>query len=482
MTSLIPGKLTPPRFNPILNGYRDHDGNPYGGDYDRDGFNDLDTDGLTLTLKWQIGDLNLTSISDRSNVHRHYIEDSDASPVSFFNFFLNTGAEQTSQELRLDGDTDRLKWVAGLYYLKLDINDNNGAISDPFVGPATTPGAEAGLLNPYTRELESYSGFGHLEYQLSDQWTLIGGLRLIKDENDFKYKTSIYDFLDPIAHDFDAASNLANRFTLASYEGDRNDDEWSGRVQLNWTPNDDLLVYTSLNRGVRGGGFNAPIFPLTPPLDYNDATFSYEPEKLDAVEVGFKGTYFDGRARVNGATYYYDYKDYQAFYIVGIDTITFNTDATSKGAELELIASPIDGMDLLLGGAYNDIDVDLPSGDVPSVQSPKWMWNAMARYEWSALNGTLAVQSDWQYRSEHFFALTGAETVRENGYSIVNTSISYTDCNKQWTASAFVDNLLDEEYLVQTFDLSGPGVFDMTEQYYGRPRWWGVSLRYKWGA
>ncbi|MBK7168331.1 MAG: TonB-dependent receptor [Gammaproteobacteria bacterium] len=482
VTSLIPGKLTPPRFNPILNGYRDHDGNPYGGDYDRDGFNDLDTDGLTLTLKWQIGDLNLTSISDRSNVHRHYIEDSDASPVSFFNFFLNTGAEQTSQELRLDGDTDRLKWVAGLYYLKLDINDNNGAISDPFVGPATTPGAEAGLLNPYTRELESYSGFGHLEYQLSDQWTLIGGLRLIKDENDFKYKTSIYDFLDPIAHDFDAASNLANRFTLASYEGDRNDDEWSGRVQLNWTPNDDLLVYTSLNRGVRGGGFNAPIFPLTPPLDYNDATFSYEPEKLDAVEVGFKGTYFDGRARVNGATYYYDYKDYQAFYIVGIDTITFNTDATSKGAELELIASPIDGMDLLLGGAYNDIDVELPSGDVPSVQSPKWMWNAMARYEWSALNGTLAVQSDWQYRSEHFFALTGAETVRENGYSIVNTSISYTDCNKQWTASAFVDNLLDEEYLVQTFDLSGPGVFDMTEQYYGRPRWWGVSLRYKWGA
>ena len=482
VTSLISGKLTPPRFNPTLGGYRDHDGNPYGGDYDRDGFNDLDTDGLTLTLKWQIGDMNLTSITDRSNVHRHYIEDSDASPVSFFSFFLNTGAEQTSQELRLDGESDKLKWIAGLYYLKLDINDNNGAITDPFVGPATTPGAEAGLLNPYTRELESYSGFGQLEYALSDQWTLIGGLRLIKDENDFEYKTSIFEFLDPNAHDFDAASNLANRFTLATYEGNRDDDEWSGLVQLNWTPNDDLLVYTSLNRGVRGGGFNAPIFPLTPPLDYDDATFSYEPEKLDAFEVGFKGTYFDGRARINGATYYYDYKDYQAFYIVGIDTIVFNTDATSKGAELEVIASPIDGLDLLLGGAYNDIDVELPSGDVPSVQSPKWMWNAMARYEWSALNGTLAVQSDWQYRSEHFFALTGADTVRENGYSIVNTSISYTDCNKQWTASAFVDNVLDEEYLVQTFDLSGPGVFDMTEQYYGKPRWWGVSLRYNWGT
>ncbi len=209
---------------------------------------------------------------------------------------------------------------------------------------------------------------------------------------------------------------------------------------------------------------------------------SYDPEKLDAFEVGFKGTYFDGRARVNGAAYYYDYKDYQAFYIVGIDTITFNTDATSKGAELELDRSPIDGLDLLLGGAYNDIDVELPSGDVPSVQSPKWISTRWPAMNGPRLNGMSRYRATWRIAIEHFFALTGAETVRENGYSIVNTSISYTDCNSSGRPSAFVDNLLDEEYLVQTFDLSGPGVFDMTEQYYGRPRWWGVSLRYKWGA
>jgi len=34
---------------------------------------------------------------------------------------------------------------------------------------------------------------------------------------------------------------------------------------------------------------------------------------------------------------------------------------------------------------------------------------------------------------------------------------------------------------VQTFDLSTTDVFGMTEQYYGRPRWWGVSARYSWG-
>ena len=36
-----------------------------------------------------------------------------------------------------------------IYYLDLDMNDDNGAITDPFVGPAPTPGAEAGLFNPY---------------------------------------------------------------------------------------------------------------------------------------------------------------------------------------------------------------------------------------------------------------------------------------------------------------------------------------------
>ena len=42
--------------------------------------------------------------------------------------------------------------------------------------------------------------------------------------------------------------------------------------------------------------------------------------------------------------------------------------------------------------------------------------------------------------------------------------------------TGFVHNLGDVQHLVQTFDLSGPAVFGMVEQYYNRPRWWGISL------
>jgi iron complex outermembrane recepter protein len=481
VSSVISGELTPPVFNPVL-GYLDNDGDVYAGDYDDPGYNELETNGYSATLTWTFDNFTLTSITDYSTVKRKYIEDSDASPAPVFNFFLNTDAEQTSQEIRLSGDTDNFNWVTGVYYLGLDLDDSNGAITDPFVGPAPTPGAEAGLQNPYTSNLDSYSIFGEIDYALSEQLSMVLGVRYIEDEKDFEYSTNAVEFLDPEKRNWDAKSNVQQLAELASYKGNRNDGDWSGRAVLNYDVSDELMVYGSWNLGVRGGGYNAPIFPLSPPLDYNDATMTYDPEKLYAYEVGFKATLMDGLARLNGAAYYYDYQDYQAFFITGIDTITFNTDAESSGAELELQASPIEGMDILFGAAYNDIDVDLPNGDkVSSVVSPEWNLNAMVRYEWPMLGGYMAVQADSVYVDDVIFALTGLETVQQDGYVVTNLSVSYTTEDRKWLATAFVDNVADKEYKVQTFDLSGPDVFGMTEQYYGRPQWWGVSLQYSFG-
>lgn len=482
VSSIRPGELTPSEPNPVL-GYIDNDGDVYAGDYDDPGFNDLETEGYTATLKWNFDSFRMTSITDLSTVEREYIEDSDASPEAFFNFFLLTDAEQFSQELRFDGEADAFKWVAGLYYLKLDIDDSNGAITDPFVGPAPTPGAEAGLSNGYTSELESMSVFGQLDIPLSDNLTLIAGGRYIQDKKDFEFGVNVVEFLDPSSSPgFNDSNNTNLLAPLATYKGDSDDTEWSARLQLDYALSDDLLVYGGWNRGVKGGGFNAPIFPLSPPLGYDDETMSYDPEHLDAFEVGFKSTLADGQVQFNGAAYYYDYVDYQAFFIIGLDTITFNTDAESYGAEIEVQASPIDGLDVLFGAAYNSVEVEVGGQEVASVQSPEWNLNGLIRYEWPMFGGAMAVQGDAVYRSEHYFALTGAETVEEDGYVLGNASLNYTTDDGNWQASAFVKNITDEEYLVQTFDLSSTDVFGMTEQYYGRPRWWGISLKYSWGG
>ena len=482
VSSLLPGVLTPDLPNPVLDDYTDNTGDPYSGEYDDPGFNDLSTNGLTATFNWGFGDVNLTSITDFSTVERRYIEDSDASPLSFFNFFLTTDAEQLSQELRLDGARGEMTWVAGLYYLDLDINDTNGAITDPFIGPVPTPGAEGGLNNPYRSELQSLSAFGQVEFPISDSLRLVLGGRVINDDKDFDYTIEAVEFLEPDIRDWDADSNMNSLGVIANYTSNRSDTDFAGRVQLDWSVSDDTLVYFSLNRGVRGGGYNAPIFPLATGA-YDDATMSYDPETLDALEVGFKMTMMDGRARLNGAVYYYDYKDYQAFNIVGVDTLTFNADAESQGFELEYQVSPTENWDILLGAAYNDIEIDLGGGvKASTVQAPEWNLNGLIRYEWPMSAGRLALQGDVVYRTEHFFALTALPNQTEDGYTLANVSATYTSESEAWSLSAFVHNVTDEEYIVQTFDLSTTDLFGMTEQYYGRPRWWGVSFRYNWGG
>lgn len=364
--------------------------------------------------------------------------------------------------------------------MDLDINDTNGAITDPIFGPGPTPGAEAGLDNPYRSQLESLSVFGQLEFPIGESMELVVGGRVIRDEKKYDYASNVVEFTDGFGKDFHKPENINQLGPIATYSGDRTDTDWAARVALNWAVSDDLLTYVSWNRGVKGGGYNAPFFPLA--VDYTDEVMSYDPESLDAFEVGFKSTFADGKVRLNGAVYYYDYQDYQAFTLFGLDAITFNTDATSKGAELELQASPGDNWDIILGGAYNDIEVDVAPGVTSrSIQSPEWNLNGLVRYSIPLATGQLAFQVNGVYLSEHIFALSNLPNVTEDGYTVFDGSISWLSDSGKWVLTAFVTNFTDEEYLVQTFDLSTTDVFGLTEQYYGRPRWWGVSARYSWG-
>jgi iron complex outermembrane receptor protein len=124
--------------------------------------------------------------------------------------------------------------------------------------------------------------------------------------------------------------------------------------------------------------------------------------------------------------------------------------------------------------------VEAPAG--PTVKAPEWNLNALIRYEWPMFGGYIAAQGDIVYIDNHIFALHGQEPVQGDSYSVSNVSLTYTTENRNWEVSAFVENVTDEEYLVQTFDLSGPEFLGMTEQYYGRPQWWGVSMTYRFGG
>jgi iron complex outermembrane receptor protein len=98
------------------------------------------------------------------------------------------------------------------------------------------------------------------------------------------------------------------------------------------------------------------------------------------------------------------------------------------------------------------------------------------------MDGFMAVQLDATYLSEHYFQLKNAPVGLQDGYILSNARVSYTNAEDSWTVAVFVNNLADKEYRTMALDLSGTPAqagFGLTESYYGTPRWWGVSFKYK---
>lgn len=99
------------------------------------------------------------------------------------------------------------------------------------------------------------------------------------------------------------------------------------RVNFNWEPQDNILVYFGVTSGYRAGGWdmggpeNRALFDTDGAgtcvnggdesgCDFR-ALLQYANENLTSWEMGYKGTHLDGRLQVNMALYYYDYKNYQ---------------------------------------------------------------------------------------------------------------------------------------------------------------------------
>lgn len=485
------GQYTPGVLNEFLGNYEDTDNDVWAGDYDTRGHNISDTEGYTATVKWDVGNWKLTSITDYQTNFRDYIEDTDATPVRAYEYFQTNDAEQFSQELRAATQVGPVDFVAGIYYMDLQSKDSTGGIApllyiDPDNGifeedVMTDPTLANGDRTPSESSTKSASIFAQGEYAWKD-FTFIGGLRYIQEKRDF------ISAREDVHFDENATSGLDPRteviYTYSTFDpAERDFDMWSWRLQANWQPTDDLLTYISYNRGVKSGGFSQPPYDPQDPLLADPALLSYEPEELDAYEIGAKWDAIPGKLRINGAAYYYDYGNYQAYtaFPGSLGDATINAQAKNKGAEVEIQAAPIDGLTTQLGVGYADIKVTDVLGfegmTLTSVNSPEWNINGLIRYEFPVGSaGNLALQADAQYQSEHYFGLDVTPATTENGYTVANVSATWMPADANWKFGVSVENVFNEEYIVQTFDLSD--WIGMIEEYYGKPRW--VRAKLSW--
>ena len=191
----------------------------------------------------------------------------------------------------------------------------------------------------------SYGVFGEAYWEVAPSLRLTAGLRYTDDT---KETTPIPSQLLLGASMSGVPGLMSGGYVNRGYpEGKKVKQSWqavTGRFVADWKPDlaltDDTLIYASYSRGYKGGGMNPPRVDINPlVIQYLPLAESFEPEYLNAFELGTKNTLYDGRVRFNATAFYYDYQDYQVSQIVDRISLNENFDATIWGAEFEFSAN-----------------------------------------------------------------------------------------------------------------------------------------------
>lgn len=443
-------------------GYRDADGDPFTVSQDFTGYFESEVSELVARVDWTVDRFTFTSLTNYQDIKDSYGEDADVTPFDVYNYEQANDVNQVSEELRMSWETGRARNIIGVYYLDIDGEYGTRQTGDAFFGTGVGYPEGTAEIVAAKQKTETWAVFGQTDLDLSDRWSLTLGARYNSDSKDFRYESTDIYFLQ------------GGSF---SYSDSLSEDDFSGKVQLNYRPRDEWLLYAGVSRGIKAGGFNLPLFPIAA------SDFPFTGEVLTAYEVGLKASLTD-RVRLNASAYYYDYSDYQVYSFDGFATFLFNANAETYGAELELAASPINGLDIMLGVALLNADVkDVPptisaTGNETAALAPDVTFNGLVRYEWPAFGGSLSVQADYAWKDDYNFNLVFTPVIQEKSYGVANARLGYTSADRSWSAAIFVRNLTDTNYRDYAFDTTA--FFGSIENAPGTKRWVGGSISFRW--
>jgi iron complex outermembrane receptor protein len=336
--------------------------------------------------------------------------DCDASPLRLCALTYKSKFHAFNQDVRFDYDGGSFKAIVGAFYGKDSVTAANKPDFFNFLSDVTTAlGLPPSYFNPggafngtalsagslptgiratqnFKQERTSYAAYGEASYELTPTLKFTAGLRYTKDKNKFLDGLTTY-FDDTGTARLITVSNFtqggafapyflqdvrdeAGNVVIPSFQGlgiplpggltnKGSASRITGRAIVDWKPADDILVYGSYSRGYRSGTFNG--------LAYGSANQVYfvKPEQVDAFEVGFKSRFWDNRAQLNVAAFYYKYKGQQGQVVDASATANLiSLDGTLKGLEVEAILQPVDG--LTLSASFGLLDSKYKDGACPA--------------------------------------------------------------------------------------------------------------------
>ncbi|MDF0545892.1 TonB-dependent receptor [Sphingobium sp. H39-3-25] len=406
--------------------------------------------GGSLRISYDIGDHTLLSVTSYTKFDLHDSQDLDGtavnlnqavSPTAPAGGRVNYGefnAESKTQELRLISPaTGRFKYVAGLFFADTDLR--RVYFRGPTIGRANWDA---------TASNRNYALFGQATWEFVDATSLIGGVRVNREEIGYGYQ------------------NLLNQ---TRFSGKNADTAVTGKIGLEHHFTRDVMAFGFYARGYKGqsydltSSFNAAIAARQP----------IKPENSDDFELGIRSQFLDRRATLNLTLFNTSYDNFQAQEsepsLNGAFILSNVGSVRTRGAELE--AALRLGSQLTLGGGLSYVDARIRSferaqcyvgqtaaqGCVGGVQdlaggrlnnAPEWRGNLRADYTVPLpalpFDGFLSAAYSWQ--SKVNFSLSQDPVTEQAAYGIANVQLGLRARDDAWSVTLFVNNLFDKQY------------------------------------
>jgi iron complex outermembrane receptor protein len=458
-----------------------------------DGVNEqqLDQIGGNLRMRWDFGKVSLHSITGYESVDAFSRGDIDGGSVYTFppsapgqSLFPAESADglprhrQWSQEFRVESnDWGRFDWQAGLFWFDESIK------VDSFSYNSLAPGNPQNGYATQRQENTAWAVFASGDFEVSDRFTLRGGLRYTDDRKEFVAERVVGPFGPPIA-----PIKVSPDDTNLSWD-------LSGVFEAS----DNVNLYARVATGFRAPSVQGRLMFADASLPSNQLVTVADSETVLSYEAGVKATLWDNRLRLGFALYRYTVDDQQLTAVGGTSNIAtlVNADrSVGQGAELDLQAWLTDHLFVTFGASYNDTEIQDstlsvfqcgalctptdPAGSVagtrlidgnPLPQAPKHVYNLTARYGIPLGNAEFFIYTDWAYRSKvNFFLYESTEftgdPLLEGGLRL---GVNWKD--GRYEVAAYGRNITDEEAIVGAID------FNNLTGFLNEPRTFGVEFK-----
>jgi iron complex outermembrane recepter protein len=426
---------------------------------------DNSNEGVNLDANIDLGPAKITSITAYNKMIRREYTDWDATQYDDSDEYFRSYLNVISQELRIASTgTGPFSWVGGVFYSDQRLDENfYSDLTDSYGGIA---------LTDYQQNANSFGEFGQISYRFNDAFKVTLGAREDHETRELVDLNS--GFIVPVLP-FNTGINHSITSNLPS-----------GKFEVDYTPQAGTLVYESVSRGVKSGGFTAHNTVAAPEAD------PFEPEKLTAYEVGIKSD-VTATLRIDASVFYYRYHDQQILGTIydpvyGLIGRFVNADSRLNGGEVQLEWHPLPGLSIsqyygFVEGYYTsnlvDNTVQPPVNyDGRPESIPKNTYGGDVSYWWDVGAYRLTADSNYSFHDTYSqFFLLGSNAFTIPAYWLANANLSLSPASgAPWNLTLWGRNIFNKDYdVTRNFFLETANVAQS-----GEPATFGIRFSYKY--